>query len=300
MKNKKIIRIISIVLIAVIIISASTFLGVFFYRRNNPNIRYAMADKRWEEADIKKANDEISLDLKLGNDDDAINIHLSLIGERNYDKEKLACNYEMTLTYLSLDVLIADISINYDGNIYSFNLSKKEGLIDVDNINYEISRGDVENYLFFNLDKNIIYSDDDIFINKEGSFYIDGKNSFDYLINGLISILNEKTGNDFTERINEYTNFGNPRGIVTYDKKLNFVSINSLQDISIFVPWNEIDSINDNIAFPDNIKEIISQRKFVIEDVPFLGDYTIDFDQLCPRGLDLSIKISMNTQYYYK
>lgn len=300
--NKRlIIRIVIISVIIITLVTGLTFTGIFLYQRYTPDVRFAKAEQNWSEAEKKKAYDDIAFEIILGRDDNTLTALFDISGTRTYNKEKTLFEYDIDIMYkeLSISVLKLKLNIEIINDIYSIEITKKEGLLDFDTINTEFGENDVDN-IAFEMDNVLLYSTQNINISKNGEFSIGGRESVSFLMESVNLIVNNYIDLDIFSAVKDWANLGRVRGNVTYDKAFKFKNIANNHNISLFIPWEDADEIFYNIEnVPQNIIDIYEdeEKKVVIEDIPIIGKYTFRFNEILPDGILANIRIVGDTSY---
>jgi hypothetical protein len=64
------------------------------------------------------------------------------------------------------------------------------------------------------------------------------------------------------------------------------------------MPWEDGDELINSIEdIPENIKQIYFDRKLVIPNVPIVGNYIFNFQNMMPDGILVNIRIVSETRY---
>jgi hypothetical protein len=300
-KEKKTIFLLIISVLMVGAIIGMFFLGIFLYRRYTPNVRFAYAEQTWEKADRKKAYDDIAVDFHLGHAENTLDLLLTIEGNRVYNGNDISADYQINLlgvyegltpTILSLD---ADIDIKDD--LASIKVTKKEGLMDVNDMFIELSNEQYQD-IDLNLNSIMLYDTQRLSIAESGNFYIEGRKAFDNIISALSMIMKDYIDIDIWNFLDNKTNFSRVKGDVYYQGAFFVEKIKSSQNISFYMPWQELDQIVEEVSdsIPPNILEIYQNKKIEIE-VPVLGNITIDLKNYMPEGMLANIRIITETRY---
>lgn len=300
--NKKTSLLIIVVVVAIILVVSFTFLGVFLYQRYTPNVRYVKAEKSWTKASNKKAYDQITIDLALGSEDNALEAKLILDGSRTYKGSVYEFSYDASVQVLGLNVIVLKLDLTGDGENNSIFIEKKDGLksINFDTINVDIEQEDIED---FEMGKNSLsfYNTKEMKVNKQQEFFIEGDDSVALLINSASLIIKQLINIDIKDILSGGgSNIGKVRGELGYEGAFKLTDISSVQNLTFFMPWQEADALIDSIEeIPENIREIYQKRKITIENIPIIKTITIDFLNYMPDGILANIRIEVKTTYEY-
>lgn len=295
--NKKKKFIIIAIAVTLIVAVLFTFLGIFIYQRYTPEIRFAKAEQNWLKAAEKKAYDDLAIEVALGQEDNKISILIQLIGTRTYNKDNVHFEYDADIMYEGMKALSLKVIFKRDSVKNSLRITKSEGLMDFDTIETSLEQNALKD-IELGVNSVSIYNTANIIVDDEGKFSINGDDSVSLLMNSASMIINQLTAIDLKAFLENRTNFSRVSGNLSYSKSFEINKMDNAQDISFFISWEDADEIFYSIEnLPDRIKEIYQNRKIKIDNVPFLGSYTINFMNYMPDGIQANIRIINNTRY---
>ncbi|MFW5779831.1 MAG: hypothetical protein ACOCWI_00055 [Bacillota bacterium] len=300
-KTKKafIFSIIGVIMAGVVV--AMVFLGIFLYRRYTPNVRFAYAQQTWDEAIRKTAYDDIAIDLSLGQDENTLDTLLTIEGERIYEGENISANYQINFISvyegMSIDILSLEAEIETSQEENTFRVTQKEGLMDFNGFETSFSEKQVED-IDLSLDRIILYNTDKLSIDKSGSYYIEGRSAINDVVDALSLALTDYIEIDLWDLLDTKTNFSRVRGDVYYEGAFFANKIKSSQNISFYMPWQELDVIVEDMSedIPQAILEIYENKEIEV-DVPIVGKQSIDLLDYMPDGLLANVRIITETRY---
>lgn len=285
--------------VAAALITALTFLGIFLYQRYTPSVRFAKAQDNWVKAKNKSAQDDIVLEIQLGKDEDdrAEKVLLEIYGDRIYRGNNFTFDYDIDIIYKGLNILRLDLSFIGDGNTNELIIAKNKGFVDFETISMQISNDELRD-IELGRSKISLYDTDNITIDKEGAFSIRGNDSISFLLQRASIVLKRYADWDINGLLEQYANISRVSGVITYDGAFRLNSFSNNQNISVFMPWEDGDELINSIEdIPENIKQIYFDRKLVIPNVPIVGNYIFNFQNMMPDGILVNIRIVSETRY---
>ncbi len=298
-KLRKYSGLIIIIAIIVVLVVSFTFLGIFLYQRYTPNVRFNKAEKNWAHAQEKEAVDEIEIFLWLGQEDNALKLGATLDGTRTYKGNRCDFVYDVYLKYSGMNVLTLQLNIVSDGDDIVLEVEKKDGMVDFNSIKTNIEQEYLQGLELGN-NKLAMYNTENISIDKNGEFFIEGDNSIALLLNSVSMIVKQFVDLDITDIINDKISVGKVRGDLNYKNAFKIKEINSIQNVVFSMPWEEADEIVGSMEnIPEKIKEVYFNRKIKIENIPVLGSMTIDFLNYMPDRIIADFRLEIKTTYDY-
>jgi hypothetical protein len=296
-KKTRLIIILSIFVAAIII--GSTFLGIFLYRRFDPETRYFIAEANWQQAQTKKAHDDIALELTLGKLQNTETVVAQATGTRTYNSGGFSFDYDIDLIYARLNTSVLKLKFlldSKDGNT-TIEIRKTSGLVDFDGYSETLTAEDLKG-MDISMNRVSLYDTKNISIDKEYKYSIEGRRAFDYMLDTLGVIVGKVIDVDLSDALQNRAYFSRVRGEVVFDKSFRISAITSTQSISAYISWEEADNIIDGIEnIPPKLLEVYQTRKIVVENVPIIGTYTLDLSETLADGILINIRVVGDTRF---
>lgn len=292
-KKKKIIQTIAAVTVVVLL---SVFFGVFYGIRSQPDKKLARAIQEWNEATTKSTSDQVNLVISIGEGEAKLLLKIDLKGSRLFDGDKATFNYTAGVDFLldgnPITLIVLEFKADIDTDV-RIRVNAIEGFLrkDFKNIDKSFPRTEADKYSF---DHVTFYSMDTMSVNNKGSYTIEGANSFDFILDQLAPVLEKVTEMDILSLIKDYITPGGVRGQIIYEKG-NFKEMTGQQNISAYIPWEELDSKLESVTLPEKLREILATRtvSFSIFQINIEEAY-------CPTGFAMNIKIDSKSTYASK
>lgn len=282
------------------LITASTFLGIFLYRRFDPETRFFKAEANWQEATVKKAYDDIAVEITLGKLDDTLTAIAQATGTRTYRGNEFDFDYDIDVMYADMNnmsVLKLKFLQNSAGGNTTIDIRKTAGLIDFEPYTAALTEADLKG-ADISMNRVSLYDTKNISIDREYNYSIEGKQAFDYMLNTVGLVLGEVIDINLSDAMQNRANFSRVRGEITFDKSFGISAITSTQSISAYISWEEADEIIAGIEdIPPKLLEIYQTKKIIVENVPILGTYTLDLSEVLADGILANIRVVGDTRF---
>ncbi|MDD4316611.1 MAG: hypothetical protein PHC84_05585 [Clostridia bacterium] len=281
------------------LLTASTFLGIFLYRRFDPETRYLRAEADWSEAEEKKAYDDIAIEIVLGKMDNTLTAVAQATGIRTYDGDEFSFDYDIDLVYkeMNISVLKLKFLLNSEGGNTTVKITKVSGFIDFEGFQKTLTQEDLKG-VDISMNRTSLYDTKDISIDREYNYSIEGRQAFDYMLDTLSAVIGEVINIDLSDALENRANFSRVRGQVTFGKAFRIAKITSTQSISAYISWEEADEIIAGIDdIPPKLLEIYQTKKIVVENVPIIGTYTLDLAEILEDAILANIRVIGDTRF---
>lgn len=295
--NKRIILPIVLILVIIGLLIGSAFWGIFLFQRYSPQTRYAKAEVKWLNASQKQAHDDFAIEIVLGNDNNNITVVFEINGTRNYNCDNY--NFDYIIKVIAKDlpnipismvpVLILHLQLASDGNENHLTLSKESGMIDFQTIESSFTKQEVGSLDIFSQNLSL-YDDENILIDKNGKYSINGDDSLDFLIESMNLIISNYVDIDLTQM--EF-NTSRIRGDIKYKTGFTISSMTSRYSVSFFPPWEHIIDEISEMDLPSNIMGMIKNKKIFVEDL----DYELDLNEILRDDSPINVRIVGDTSY---
>lgn len=280
-------KLIVIIATATLAVMLSVFLGVYFGISSRPENKFARAQKAWDSDAAKASVDEVTILISIGEGEATLPIKVAIKGNRYFDGGKSSFTYNAVVDFIFQGSPITLIELEFKAEIDTFiriRVNALEGILrkEFQNVDKIFPLSEAQKYSF---DEASFYNMSEMSINSKGSYVIPGETSFDFILDQLAPVLESVTNMDLMSLIKDYISPGAVRGQITYAKG-RFKEISGQQNISVYIPWEELDEKLENVNLPEGIRTILETRTVSV----WILTINIE-DAYCPTGLALNIKV---------